>query len=218
MGRSITVTGRASVTLKADLCTVDMTVEDKNKDYAEAAAKMNEKLSELRAVCEKLGHRDGLKTASYNVRTEYTGVNEDGIYKNVFDGYVCSCGLSLSFDFDAGRLASLMDGLASCGADARLNVSFSVKDPAAAEASLLEAVCDDAKKKADVICRRLEACPGKLLSVRQGGGIMNMRSSTEFAMDDLAAPRLMKKARFSPDITPSDVTINSEAVFEWELL
>ena len=156
--------------------TVDMTVEDKNKDYAAAAGRTNEKLSALRAVCEKLGHGDGLKTASYNVRTEYTGVNEDGIYKNVFDGYVCSCGLSLSFDFDAGRLASLMDGLASCGADARLNVSFSVKDPAAAEASLLEAVCDDAKKKADVICRRLEACPGKLLSVRQGGGIMNMRS------------------------------------------
>ena len=126
--------------------------------------------------------------------------------------------MSLSFDFDADRLASLMDGLTSCGADARLNVGFSVKDPAAAESSLLEAVCDDAKKKADVICRRLEAYPGKLISVRQGGGIMNMRSSTEFATDELAAPRLMKSARFAPDITPSDVTINSEAVFEWELL
>ncbi len=217
MGRSITVTGKASVTLTADLCTVDVTVEEKSKDYGKASSSVGEKTAALRGVCEKLGLLDRLKTSSYNVRTEYTGVNENGVYRNVFDGYVCSCTSSVSFDFDGHLLSSLIDGLALCGADARINVSFSVKDPSAAEAGLLEAVCDDAKRKVDVICRRLDAYPGKLIRVEQGGLSRQMRSNTEFAFDE-AAPMMAKAARFSPDVTPSDVTISSEAVFEWELL
>ena len=217
MEKSITVTGSASVTLTADLCTVEMTVEEKNKDYGKATDSMNEKLGLLRKACAENGLGKELKTTSYNVRADYVGVNENGIYKNVFDGYVCSYGLSLSFDFDADKLASLLSAVSSCGSSARVNVSFSVKDPAAAEAQLLEAVCDDAKKKAETICRRLDAYMGKLIRVQQGGGAHSMRSRTEYGCDN-QMPQLAKSAAFSPDITPSDITVTSEAVFEWEIL
>lgn len=218
MERSITVTGRASMTLKADLCTLDMTIEEKNKIYEKAAEKAAARMQALKKACDEAGLGDGLKTTRYNVRTDYVGVNENGIYKNIFDGYVCSYGASLSFDFTKEKLAELMERISDSGAETQLNISFSVKDRCAAEKALLEAVCDDAREKVNTICRRLEAYPGKILRVQQGGGIVNLRSHTEFDCAEEAAPMLMKSARFAPETAPADVTVNSEAVFEWEIL
>lgn len=220
MERTVTVRGTGKLSVKPDLITVSLTLTNKSKDYSEALAGADKQLISLRGEIVRAGfEEDSLKTASFDVRTEYASVRgSDGMYREEFAGYVCEHGMRLDFPFDTEKLAKVLGAVSRSVAEPRLYISFSVKDKDAVSDKLLASAAKNARTRARLLAEASGAELGELVSITYDWRDLNFTSPTVYGRN------MMKAACEAEDcgagfsgVTPQDIDLSDSAVFVWEL-
>lgn len=218
MGRIITVKGVGDVSAKPDYITLSMSIQTVSRKYDAAMDEAARRIEALRSAAERAGlEKDDLKTAYFHIDTHSETVSDKkGNYRQTFAGYECVYRLKLSFDFDSALLVRVLSAFSECGAAPELNIAFTVKNPDAVREELLTATAENARAKAETLCRASGAKLGQLVRIDYNWAGLEIASRTSFRVEDGIQP-LMAASSAAPEITPEDIRLHDTAVFEWEI-
>ena len=216
MERTITVRRVGNISAKPDFIVIEMHIMGQSKNYSEALAEAS---SAVEAVCNAVsaGHsKDALKTINFGVSSEYDSVrNSKGTYQRVFVGYNCSYNTRLSFDFDRDMLERTLNAIAESKAEPELSIRFTVRDDSAVKSALLEAAAENAREKAQILCRASGVELGRLLTVNYDWSEIDLISPTGYAIERAS----LKRSAAVPDcIEPEDIKVRDTVAFVWEIV
>lgn len=163
--RTITVSGNATVSLLADMATIEIGVENNSPDVAvaqqENAAAMNQVIAALKeaGVAE-----EDLITSNFNVYSSY-----DYNYSSLGQEertlvYTVSNMLSVTVR-DLSRIGDLIDVAVDAGANQMYGLSFTSSESNAAYQKALTRAVEDAAAKAQVLCNAANVTLGDLLHI-----------------------------------------------------
>ena len=219
MMRTITVKGVGNVSAKPDYISISMTVESVENDYDKAMDGAARRIENLKAAAVSVGYeKEALKTISFNVETRYENVRDrQGSYKREFAGYACVYRLKLAFDFDSKQLAKVISAIANSGANPELSIAFTVKNPAKVSEELLESAAQNARAKAEILCKATGAELGQLISIDYNWGELNIVSRTSYEMEDCLMPLAAMDKCCAPEIEPDDINVSDTVAFTWEI-
>ena len=217
--RTIRVTGKGTLKLRADLTRLTLTLQGTDTDYGAVLQRSAADTGTLRAVLEKLGFVPAsLKTLQFDVDTVYEGYqDEQGVYRNRFTGYQFRHTLKLEFPIDDGLLGRTLYALAHCEIMPEFRVSYTLSDPESAKNALLSQAVKDAKTKAET----LAAAAGVAL-----GGIRSIDYSMEQPDVEVRPMRKMALAAncdaecagsYDMDLTPDDITVSDTVTVLWDI-
>ena len=216
MQKTITVKGTGSATAAPDQIRIILSLEAKDFDYDFTMRVAERKIESLKDAVSSVGFdRKDLKTLAFNVHTDYSNEKDSsGNYKRVFKGYVCSHRLKLEFDFDTKQLSKTLNAIATCTAGPELTIAFTVKDPSAISADLLQSATTNAREKAEILCAAANVKLGDLLAIDYNWGELDVVSHTDFDMP-------MRHAKTATccdiDFEPDDISLSDTATFVWEI-
>ena len=219
MMRTITVKGVGNVSAKPDYISISMTIESVENDYDKAMDGAARRIENLKAAAVSVGYeKEALKTISFNVETRYENVKDrQGSYKREFAGYACVYRLKLAFDFDSKQLAKVISAIANSGANPELSIAFTVKNPAKVSEELLESAAQNARAKAEILCKAAGAELGQLISIDYNWGELNIVSRTSYEMEDCLMPLAAMDKCCAPEIEPDDINVSDTVAFTWEI-
>ena len=219
MNRIITVKGVGRVSVRPDYITISMTVESVRKDYNEAMEDAVQRIGKLQDAVVCAGYKkEDLKTISFDVDTRYDNIRDrQGNYKREFSGYAVTYRLKLSFDLDSKQLAKVIGAISESGAMPELSIAFTVKNPAEVSEALLVSATENAKAKAEILCKASGHELGLLLSIDYNWGELNVISRTRYAMEDSIQPLMAKSSLNAPEIEPDDINVSDTVTFTWEI-
>ena len=219
MMRTITVKGVGNVSAKPDYISISMTVESAENDYDKAMDGAARRIENLKAAAVSVGYeKEALKTISFNVETRYENVRDrQGSYKREFAGYACVYRLKLAFDFDSKQLAKVISAIANSGVNPELSIAFTVKNPAKVSEELLESAAQNARAKAEILCKATGAELGQLISIDYNWGELNIVSRTSYEMEDCLMPLAAMDKCCAPEIEPDDINVSDTVAFTWEI-
>ena len=219
MMRTITVRGVGNVSAKPDYISISMTIESVENDYDKAMDGAARRIENLKAAAVSVGYeKETLKTISFNVETRYENVRDrQGNYKREFAGYACVYRLKLAFDFDSKQLAKVISAIANSGANPELSIAFTVKNPAKVSEELLESAAQNARAKAEILCKATGAELGQLISIDYNWGELNIVSRTSYEMEDCLMPLAAMDKCCAPEIEPDDINVSDTVAFTWEI-
>ena len=216
MQKTVTVRGTAVTRTAPDRIEIAFGCEGADKEHRAAAEKAAKAADALReAVCAAGFAGEEMKTVSFDLSPRFESVRtEEGGYRQVFTGFVCSYRFRLAFPFDRELLSRTVTALLSSEAAPELNVSFTVSDPEKKKEELLAETAKNAKKKADILAAASGCSLGSLLSVSYGVEEPVLCSPTSLRM----AKAANDSALFSSSLTPEEIELSDSASFVWELL
>ncbi|MCH5206623.1 MAG: SIMPL domain-containing protein [Oscillospiraceae bacterium] len=216
MNRTITVKGIGTVSTKPDYITISLNIVSKDLDYSKSVEAANKRIAMLQNALSSVGFaKDELKTLSFNVFTNYENVpDERGVYHRQFSGYTCEYRLKVSFDLDSARLSNTLTAISDSGADAEISIAFTVKNPENIGAALLESATENARKKAEILCKASGEELGGLLTIDYNWTDVNVYSASTYAMNDQM--RGIAKASV-PEFEPEDIKSQDTVTFVWEI-
>ena len=218
--KTVTVKGIGKVSAPVDTVELSFRLWAKDKSYETALEAAAEKVDALERSLEQAGFaKEAYQTSGFHVNTEYESVQDkNGIYQTVFSGYNCSYEQLLRFDFDTIRLGRALAAVADSKAQPELNVSFTVKEPEKLEEALLQSAAENARKRAEVLCRASGVRMGELQRIDYEFGHLNFRSETMMTMEDCAVPAFgAAKRSMAANLRPKDIELQETAVFVWEM-
>jgi uncharacterized protein YggE len=163
----LTLSASGETRLAPDMATVTLGV---TATAPTAAAAMQQDASLMNGVIAAL-RRQGvderdIQTSGFNVQAQYTFSQNQ---PRRLDGYQAANQVSVAVH-DLTRLGAVLDGVAAGGANEINNVSFGLKDPAAAEDEARVRAVAALKAKADLYARATGYTLGRLVSLSEGGG------------------------------------------------
>lgn len=212
MSGTIRVKGVGTAKTKPDYVEVMLNLNGKNMEYVAAVNEANAKIEKLQNAISAVGYeKDDLKTLNFSANTNY----EYDHGKQQFKGYVFTYRLKLGFDFTAEALAKTLTAIANSGADAEFSVGFSVKEPEKVADALLISATENARQKAEVLCKASGKTLGELVSVDYDWGEIKVYSESNYAL--AAAPRAMAMDAAIPDFTPDDIKSSDTVTFVWTI-
>lgn len=216
MARTITVKGVGTALVKPDQVELRLTLEAKDRNYDKAMEMAAEQIAAIKAAVENAGfEKDCLKTTNFHVNTVYDRVRDKNQnYITVFGGYECSHTLKLVFDFDSSRLSGALSAVAQSGVNPEIQISFTVKNPEAVNALILQDAAANARQKAEILCAASGVKLGKLLTIDYNWAEVNFVSRTTYNYGDC----MVKAAAPSAvEIDPDDIKASDSAAFVWEI-
>lgn len=215
--KTITIKGVGKASVKPDLVVLSLSLKTIDQTYEKAMNKASKKIEELNKSLVAVGfEKESVKTTDFDVSTDYERKKEsNGDYYRVFNGYVVSHCLKVSFDFDTKVLAKALGTIASCIAQPELSIRFTVKDPSAVNEALLVNAAENAKKKAEILCSASRVKLGELISIDYNWGELNIYSRTQYKVEDdceymLAAPTKI-------NIEPENIDASDTVTFVWQI-
>lgn len=219
MIRTITARGIGNISVKPDYITLSMTIDSQGKSYDRAMEEASRRIGVLQDTAVRVGcEKDALKTVSFNVETRYESVKDrQGNYEREFSGYACIYRLKLSFDFDSKQFARVISAIADSGAKPEMSIAFTVKNPAKVNEDLLINAAENAKAKAEILCKASGIKLGELLSIDYNWGELNIVSRTTYEMEDCVPPMMAMSKCAAPEIEPNDIEVSDTVAFVWEI-
>lgn len=213
MDGTITVKGVGTAKTKPDYVRIFLNVNSENPTYDEAVSDANKRIELLQNSLTAAGYKkDDLKTLDFSVDTTYDNIEENGRYRREFRGYSCEYRLKISFDFSQDALAKTLNAVVESGADAEFSITFTVKEPEKLSEQLLIAATENARAKAEVLCKASGKKLGDIVSIDYNWGEIEIR---ENRMDTLS--RAVPLAAM-PDFTPDDINSSDTATFVWKII
>lgn len=215
--KTITVRGSGRASAKPDCVVLTLSLESRHPDYGQTMQGAADKIAELNKSLALVGFsKESLKTVDFDVRTEYVSKKDkDGTYRRIFKGYLVSHRLKVTFDFDTVTLTRVLGAVATCVADPELSVAFTVKDPTQISEELLVSAAENARTKAEVLCRASGVKLGELVNISYSWGELDVYSHTRYELDD--------KCKCLPDgapdieIDPDDIRVSDTVNFVWQI-
>lgn len=214
--RTITVKGVGNLSVKPNYITLSMTIEEIAPDYSRAMKAAAKRIALIQNAAVQNGfQKEDVKTASFHVDTRYESVKDcQGNYKQEFVGYACVYRLKFSFDFDTKHLSAVISSIAECDAKPELSIAFTVKDPMAVHEDLLVAAAENAKSKAEILCRASGYTLGELAKIDYNFDELNLLSRTNCD----AESSFMAMSRCAmPEIEPENIEVSDSVSFTWEI-
>ena len=217
--RTITVKGTGNVSARPDYIILSLNIEVLSETYDRAMSEAAERIERLQGAAVRVGYRkEDLKTTSFDVQTRYENVKDrQGNYKREFAGYACSYRLKLAFDFDSKQLAKVISAIADCGAQPELSIAFTVKNPARVSEELLINATENARAKAEILCKASGSTLGQLLNIDYNWGELNVFSRTSYDVEDCIQPLMAMSKCAAPEIEPVDIDVTDTVAFTWEI-
>jgi uncharacterized protein YggE len=162
--RQITVVGSGEVKVTPDTASVQIGVETTATTTQEALA---QNTAQANAIIEKIkalgvAEKD-IQTSGFNISPTYS---TDG---RQVTGYTVSNQVSVTIR-NLAQAGTLLDQVVQAGANRIYGVSFSVADPAAAQAQARDKAVADAKARADQLAKGAGATVGQVLVINENVG------------------------------------------------
>ena len=159
-----------------------------------------------------------MKTTSFDVQTRYENVKDrQGNYKREFAGYACTYRLKLAFDFDNKQLAKVISAIADCDAKPELSIAFTVRNPSAVSEELLINATENAKTKAEILCKASGNALGQLLNIDYNWGELNVYSRTSYEVEDCLQPLMAMSKCAAPEFELDDIDVTDTVAFTWDI-
>lgn len=217
--RTITVKGTGNASARPDYIILSLNIEVLSETYDHAMLEASVRIEKLQGVAVRVGYRkEDLKTTSFDVQTRYENVKDrQGNYKREFVGYACTYRLKLAFDFDSKQLAQVISTIAECGAKPELSIAFTVKNPATVSEELLNSATENARAKAEILCKASGNALGQLLNIDYNWGELNVYSRTSYEVEDCIQPLMAMSKCAAPEIEPDDIDVSDTVAFTWEI-
>ena len=217
--RTITVKGAGNISARPDYIVLSLSIETLSETYDRAMTDASERIKRLQDAAAIVGYeKSDLKTTSFNVQTRYENVKDrQGNYKREFAGYACSYHLKLAFDFDSKQLAKVISAIANCGAQPEISIAFTVKNPERISEELLISATENAKTKAEILCKASGNTLGQLLNIDYNWGELNVFSRTSYDVEDCIQPLMAMSKCAAPEIEPDDIDVSDTVAFTWEI-
>lgn len=219
MMRTVTVKGTGNVSARPDYTILSLTIEAAAKTYDRAMTDAAERIEKLQDAAVRCGYeKENLKTTSFDVQTRYENVKDrQGNYKREFAGYACTYHLKLAFDFDSKQLAKVISAIAVSGAQPEISIAFTVKNPERISEDLLISAAENAKTKAEILCKASGNALGQLLNIDYNWGELNVFSRTSYEVEDCIQPLMAMSKCAAPEIEPDDIEVTDTVAFTWEI-
>lgn len=125
--------------------------------------------------------------------------------------------MKLAFDFDSKQLAKVISAIADCGAQPELSIAFTVKNPARVSEELLINATENARAKAEILCKASGSTLGQLLNIDYNWGELNVYSRTSYEVEDCIQPLMAMSKCAAPEIEPDDIDVTDTVAFTWEI-
>ena len=217
--RTITVKGTGNASTRPDYIILSLNIEVLSETYDRAMSEATVRIEKLQGAAVRVGYRkEDLKTTSFDVQTRYENVKDrQGNYKREFVGYACTYRLKLAFDFDSKRLTRVISAIADSGAKPEMSIAFTVKNPAKVNEDLLINAAENAKAKAEILCKASGIKLGELLSIDYNWGELNIVSRTTYELEDCVPPMMAMSKCAAPEIEPDDIEVSDTVAFVWEI-
>lgn len=201
---TLTVTGSASVSLKADYAQVSVGVSTKADTVQEATARNGEAIRSVIAALVEAGiPEEDIATSSYSVNAEYdylTGRAE-------LSGYSVSNQLTVIIR-DMDHIGATLDKATAAGANSIYNVEFCSTASAEAQDEALILAVQDAMRRAKLLAGAAGLTTGGILSIEENTG-MRYTVATTFKAEARDA--------VSNVILPDELTVSASVVVVFEL-
>lgn len=166
-GATITVTGSASVSLKADYARVSVGVSTSAKTVEEATAKNSEAIHAVIAALKGAGiPEEDIVTSSYSVHAEYEYSSFGG---QTLSGYNVTNQLSVILR-DMEHIGATLDKATAAGANNIYNIEFLSSQSAAAQDEATAYAVQDAVRKAKLLADAAGLTLGGMVSLTESTG------------------------------------------------
>ena len=217
--RTIHIKGTGTASAVPDFVVITLELRAQHMEYANAMRIGVQQVEMLREAVSEAGFvAEDLKTTDFSVDAEYENEEheENGRtrYHRVFTGYVCKHSLKLSFDMDNERIEKAMTAIGGCLSKPEVSIAFTVKDKLALRDKVLESASQDARRKAEILCKASGVALGDLIRIEYSWGEINITHSLDLKMDDCMS---MAKAIPSYDFHPDDIEAGDTVDFYWEI-
>ncbi len=218
--RTIRVTGKGQIKVRPDMTRITMTLEGRDKEYAETLRRSSEETEALKDVLSGFGfERADLKTLNFGVDTEYESYQDkDGAYKQRFVGYMFNHVLKVEFPSDNARLGKILYALSNCKVSPEFRISYTVKDAEAVKNTLLGSAVTDAKEKAAVLAGAAGVALKDIQSIDYSWGEIDIeyRPMRNAVMAKSFAGAAMERG-YDMDIEPDDIEVSDTVTVVWEI-
>lgn len=189
--RTITVSGSATISLMADMATLEIGVETTSQDVAQAQSQNAYEMNNVIAALKNAGvSEDDLITSNFNVWSGYEYATSSLGVETRTPVYTVSNMLSVTVR-DLTAIGDLIDVAVKAGANQMYGLTFSSTENNAAYQQALTRAVEDAAQKAQVLCDAAKVTLGDLIHIdaQENGynyGIRNVYSAKETAADGAA--------------------------------
>lgn len=204
-GATITVTGAAAVTLKADYARISVGVSTTAKTVEEASAENNAAIHAVIAALKEAGiPEDDVATSSYTVRAEY---DYSSLGKQKLTGYNVTNQLTVTLR-DMEHIGATLDQLTAAGANNIYNIEFLSTQAAEAQDEATAYAVQDARRKAQLLADAAGLELGGILSISETTSGFYGTARTYAAKDMVAAGN---------SILPDDTSVTASVTMVFEV-
>ena len=229
---TMTVEGKAKLTLQPDTLVVLLRLETEAKEYADMLVCATQQLADLRQAWEKAAFpANAFKTTDFKVEKQYATINgRSHGSSTVINGYIGTHELALEIPNKPERLASAIAIITSSKTQPDFTIRSVVKDKDAAVQRLMKAIAANARCKAEELCATAGGKLGKLLHVDYDWHDYKMeRELPEGASESVLMPGVSEEMDERLDqirqylestllINSNNIVISDTAKFVWEIV
>lgn len=218
--RTIRVTGTATVSAKADVTRIRMTVNGTDMEYEGAIHRCAENHRDMRDRLESVGlDRDGLRTESQKVVPHYEDVpyeDHEGRQrtKRVRQGFEYSDVLVFEFPTDNETLGRMLTIVLKAPCKPDVTIGFASSDPEGSRREALGLAAEDARRKAEMLASALGIGLDCVMDVSYGSAPWMGHNGTEEMC--LCSSMAIGDA-IEPDIDPQDVSFTETVEVVWRI-
>ena len=207
--RTITVTGSAAVSLKADMATVEIGVENQHADVAVAQSENTRIMNDVIAALMNAGiGEEDLITSNFNIYSGYNFEYNSLGQEERIPYYVVSNMLTVTVR-DLSTIGNVLGVAVDAGANQIYGLNFdSTQSSAAYEKALTRAV-EDAQLKARVLCTSANVELGNLLHMEGGDSGYYYGARNMLTMDAASAK--------GAAIVSGDVQVSASVTLVYEI-
>jgi len=216
MERTITVTGKGSISVKPDITRILITIEDTQMDYGKVLELSSGKSQKLRDLLVNHGfNKEDIKTLSFNVDTEYEGYSdENGNWKQKFVGYRCNHRMKVEFKSDNDLLGRILYSLAESKIEPLFNIEYTISDVEKVKNEVLERAVSDSKNKAKILADASGVTLDEIVAINYSWTDVDLVSRPMNTMMKMEmCDRSMSS--YSMDIEADDIVIDDGVTVKW---
>ena len=216
--RTIRVTGKGQVSVKADTIKLRITTEGTYYEYEDTIRISADQTRILRETLAGAGLDPAdLKTTSFDINTAYESYRDDNDdYKRRFIGYKFSHRTYIKFENDNKILGRVLYAISKCPIDINFDIDYTVLNPEDAKNEMLKNSITDAKAKAKILAEAAEVELGQIEDISYSWSELHFTSSPidNFVME----PKMMAAPdAYDIEIEADDIDLSDTVTVVWEI-
>ncbi|CCV63616.1 conserved hypothetical protein (DUF541) [Alteracholeplasma palmae J233] len=212
--KTITIKSKGKISIQPDTIELNFKLSHENKEYDQTLLETTEKYNTLLSKLVHIGFtKESLKTLDFNIRTNYEDHHENGNYKRVFVGYICTQILKLSFDIDYHKLAQILEAISKSKTNPEISFNFTVKNKEVYADKALKDAAKKAFKTAKSLALASNVTLGEVVSINHAIEDHRFISDTKVQMHK----NYVLSSSIELDLNVEDIKIEELVEFTFEI-